>query len=55
MNLLIFDRDGVLVDSEHLACATLAELMSTLGRPMTTNAELSLTRPHGRANVIRRT
>jgi len=31
MTLLIFDCDGVLVDSELLAHAALAELMSTLG------------------------
>jgi HAD superfamily hydrolase (TIGR01509 family) len=33
--LLIFDCDGVLVDSERLANATLAELMTSLGHPMT--------------------
>jgi HAD superfamily hydrolase (TIGR01509 family) len=36
MTLLIFDCDGVLVDSELLANAALAELMSALGHPMTT-------------------
>jgi beta-phosphoglucomutase-like phosphatase (HAD superfamily) len=36
MTLLIFDCDGVLVDSERIACAVLAELRTTLGRPMTT-------------------
>ncbi len=36
MTLLIFDCDGVLVDSELLAHAALAELMSALGHPMTT-------------------
>jgi HAD superfamily hydrolase (TIGR01509 family) len=36
MTLLIFDCDGVLVDSERLACARLAELMTRLGRPITT-------------------
>jgi HAD superfamily hydrolase (TIGR01509 family) len=36
MTLLIFDCDGVLVDSELLANAALAKLMSDLGRPMTT-------------------
>jgi HAD superfamily hydrolase (TIGR01509 family) len=36
MTLLIFDCDGVLVDSELLANAALAELMSVLGHPMTT-------------------
>ena len=35
MTLLIFDCDGVLVDSEHLACEALAELMTTLGHSMT--------------------
>jgi HAD superfamily hydrolase (TIGR01509 family) len=36
MTLLIFDCDGVLVDSERLACSALAELMTTLGHAMTT-------------------
>ena len=36
MTLLIFDCDGVLVDSECLAGAALAELMTSLGCPMTT-------------------
>ena len=36
MTLLIFDCDGVLVDSELLANAALAELMSALGHAMTT-------------------
>ena len=35
MTLLIFDCDGVLVDSEHLACAALAEVMTKLGHAMT--------------------
>jgi HAD superfamily hydrolase (TIGR01509 family) len=35
MTLLIFDCDGVLVDSEHLACVALAEVMTTLGHSMT--------------------
>ena len=35
MTLLIFDCDGVLVDSEHLACAALADLMTELGHSMT--------------------
>ena len=35
MTLLIFDCDGVLVDSEVLALDTLREMMATLGRPMT--------------------
>ena len=35
MTLLIFDCDGVLVDSEHLACVALVEVMTTLGHSMT--------------------
>src|SRR5690349_16874088 len=35
MTLLIFDCDGVLVDSEVLAHDTLIEMMASLGRPMT--------------------
>jgi HAD superfamily hydrolase (TIGR01509 family) len=34
MTLLIYDCDGVLVDSEVLASEALAELMTTLGHPM---------------------
>jgi HAD superfamily hydrolase (TIGR01509 family) len=34
MTLLIFDCDGVLVDSELIAHAAMAELMTELGRPM---------------------
>jgi beta-phosphoglucomutase-like phosphatase (HAD superfamily) len=37
MTLLIFDCDGVLVDSEVLAHGTLIEMMAALGRPMTMN------------------
>jgi HAD superfamily hydrolase (TIGR01509 family) len=36
MALLIFDCDGVLVDSEPIACGALAELMTSLGHAMTT-------------------
>jgi len=35
MSLLIFDCDGVLVDSEPIANAILAETLTALGRPMT--------------------
>ena len=35
MTWLIYDSDGVLVDSELLAGAALAELMSRLGHPIT--------------------
>ncbi len=37
MTLLIFDCDGVLVDSEVLACGTLREMMAFLGHPMTSD------------------
>jgi HAD superfamily hydrolase (TIGR01509 family) len=37
MTLLIFDCDGVLVDSEVIAHDTLGELMAELGRPMATD------------------
>ncbi|MBN9062562.1 MAG: hydrolase [Rhizobiales bacterium 65-9] len=33
--LMIFDCDGVLVDSEHLACAVEAEYLTSLGMPFT--------------------
>ena len=42
MSLLIFDCDGVLVDSEVLANAALADLMTALGRPMTTEEAIGL-------------
>ncbi len=42
MTLLIFDCDGVLVDSELLAHAAIAELLSALGRPMTTEEALKI-------------
>jgi HAD superfamily hydrolase (TIGR01509 family) len=35
MTLLIYDCDGVLVDSEVLACGLLADVMTSLGQPMT--------------------
>lgn len=34
-DLLIFDCDGVLIDSEPLACGALAEAMTAAGHPMT--------------------
>jgi HAD superfamily hydrolase (TIGR01509 family) len=42
MTLLIFDCDGVLVDSEVLANAALADLMTALGRPMTTEEAIGI-------------
>jgi HAD superfamily hydrolase (TIGR01509 family) len=40
MDLVIFDCDGVLVDSEILSNALLAEMMTELGHPMTTREAL---------------
>ncbi|MGA7678965.1 MAG: HAD family hydrolase, partial [Pseudolabrys sp.] len=42
MPLLIFDCDGVLVDSELLANAALAKLISDLGHPMTTDEAIKV-------------
>ncbi|MGE5534248.1 MAG: HAD family hydrolase [Acidobacteriota bacterium] len=42
MTLLIFDCDGVLVDSERLSHAELAQLMTQLGRPMTTEQAIEI-------------
>ena len=42
MTLLIFDCDGVLVDSEVLANAALADLMTALGRPMSTEEAIGI-------------
>ena len=40
--LIIFDFDGVIADSETLACAVLAEIISELGHPITTNDAIRL-------------
>ena len=48
MTWLIYDSDGVLVDSELLAGAALAELMSRLGHPITGTECI---RVFGRLNV----
>lgn len=40
--LLIFDCDGVLVDSEMIANATLAELITSLGHPMSTEDSIRM-------------
>ncbi len=42
MALLIYDCDGVLVDSEPLANAAMAEMMTVLGHPMTTEQSIRL-------------
>lgn len=40
--LIIFDFDGVIADSEPLACAVLAEIISELGHPLTTDEAIQL-------------
>ena len=40
--LIIFDFDGVIADSEKLACAALAYAISELGHPITTNDAIRL-------------
>ena len=39
--MIIFDCDGVLVDSELIACSSLAERISGLGRPITLEETMS--------------
>jgi HAD superfamily hydrolase (TIGR01509 family) len=50
--LLIFDCDGVLVDSERLANATLAEMMTSLGYPMTTEQAIRTFTGRSLADVV---
>ena len=40
--LIIFDFDGVIADSETLACAVLADIISELGHPITTDDAIRL-------------
>src|SRR4051794_2393280 len=40
--LVIFDCDGVLVDSEPIACRVLAEVLTEVGLPMTTRECMAL-------------
>jgi len=54
MTLLIYDCDGVLVDSEVLACEGLAELMTALGRPTTTTECVRAFVGRSRSDVLRR-
>ncbi len=54
MTLLIFDCDGVLVDSERLANAALAQMMTALGRPMTTEEAIGTFTGLSLADVMRR-
>jgi len=39
--LVIFDCDGVLVDSESISCGTIAEIATELGFPMTTDEAIT--------------
>jgi HAD superfamily hydrolase (TIGR01509 family) len=41
IDLVVFDCDGVLVDSEHLANRVLAELLTELGLPTTTEQSIA--------------
>jgi HAD superfamily hydrolase (TIGR01509 family) len=50
----MFDCDGVLVDSEILACASLAELMTLLGHAMTTEDAVRTFAGRSRKDVIAR-
>jgi HAD superfamily hydrolase (TIGR01509 family) len=54
MALLIYDCDGVLVDSEPLANAAMAELMTVLGHPMTTEQSIRLFSGFRIDDVLRR-
>ena len=54
MTLLIYDCDGVLVDSEVLACGVLADVMSSLGQPMTADACVRIFGGRSVADVLAR-
>lgn len=55
MDLLIFDCDGVLVDSEPLANEVLAETLSALGRPMTRAQSMRTQIGKSLADILRET
>ena len=55
MTLLIFDCDGVLVDSEPLANAILAEMLTSLGRPITTEESMRTQIGKSLADILRET
>lgn len=55
MTLLVFDCDGVLVDSELIAHGALAELLTRLGRPITMDEALRIFSGRNRADTIRLT
>ncbi len=55
MNLLIFDCGGMLVDSEPLANAILAETLTALGRPMTAAESMRTQIGKSLADILRET
>jgi HAD superfamily hydrolase (TIGR01509 family) len=55
MTLLVFDCDGVLVDSELVAHGVLAELLTRLGRPITMDEALRTFSGRSRQDTIRLT
>jgi HAD superfamily hydrolase (TIGR01509 family) len=55
MTLLIFDCDGVLVDSEPLANEILAEMLTALGRPMTAAESMRTQIGKSLADILRET
>ncbi len=54
MTLLIYDCDGVLVDSEPLANAVLAELITALGHPLTPAETMRIFGGRSLPDVLRR-
>ncbi len=55
MTLLIFDCDGVLVDSEPIANEILAETLTALGRPMTAAESMRTQIGKSLADILRET
>ena len=55
MTLLIFDCDGVLVDSEPIANEILAETLTALGRPMTAAESMRTQIGKALADILRET
>ncbi|MCC0003110.1 MAG: HAD-IA family hydrolase [Methylobacteriaceae bacterium] len=55
MTLLIFDCDGVIVDSEPIANAVLAETLTALGRPMTAAESMRTQIGKSLADILRET
>ena len=52
MRLIIFDFDGVVADSEHLAMSVMAEGLSGLGLPTTTDEAVQLYMGKGLADCV---